>query len=101
MNYRILVSQRAKQMLGTHIKFLVNVNRESTKKTKEKIIEGIKSLEKMPNRFPFLNEKYIPLNKYHKMYIENWYLIIFQIKDDVVYVDYILDCRQDYGWLIK
>lgn len=101
MNYKIIVSDRAKQSLGLHIKFLANVNKASAKKTKEKIIEGIRSLEKMPARFPFFDERYIQRNKYHKMYIENWYLVIFQIKDDIVFVDYILDCRQDYGWLIK
>lgn len=101
MNYKVIVSDRAKQSLGLHIKFLTNINKESAKKTKTKIIEGIRSLEKMPARFPFLDEQYIPRNKYHKMYIENRYLVIFQIKDNIVFVDYILDCRQDYGWLMK
>lgn len=35
-----------------------------------------------------------------KMFIEKWYLILYQIQDDTVYVDYILDCRKDYSWLI-
>ena len=101
MNYEIIVSDRAKQSLGVHIKFLANVNKDAARKTKAKIIEGIRSLEKMPARFPFLDEQYIQRNKYHKMYIENWYLVIYQIKDNMVFVDYILDCRQDYGWLMK
>jgi hypothetical protein len=101
MTYKIIVSDKAKQLLGFHIKFLANVNKESAKKTKTRIIEGIRSLEKMPARYPFLNEQYIPQNKYHKMLVENRYLIIYQIKDNAVFVDYILDCRQDYGWLIK
>lgn len=101
MTYKIIVSDKAKQMLGFHIKFLANVNKESAKKTKTRIIEAIRSLENMPARYPFLNEQYIPRNKYHKMFIENRYLAIYQIKDNTVYVDYILDCRQDYGWLVK
>lgn len=43
---------------------------------------------------------YITQNKYHKMFIEKWYLVLYQIKDDTVYVDYILDCRKDYSWLV-
>ena len=43
---------------------------------------------------------YVPKNKYHKMFIEKWYLVLYQIQDDTVYVDYILDCRQDYSWLV-
>ena len=100
MEYNVIISMRAKQMLGNHLRFLSNVNVDAARKTKQRIIEGLKSLDKMPNRFPFFNESYIPRNKYHKMYIENWYIVLFQIKDNVVYVDYILDCRQDYSWLI-
>ena len=29
-----------------------------------------------------------------------WYLVLYQIQDDTVYVKYILDCRKDYSWLI-
>jgi len=29
------------------------------------------------------------------------YLILYQIKGQMVYVDYIVDCRQDYEWLIR
>ena len=57
-------------------------------------------LEHMPQRFPFFEEAYIPPNKYHKMFIEKWYLVLYQIQDDTVYVEYIVDCRKDYNWLI-
>lgn len=46
-------------------------------------------------------EAYIPMNKYHKMFVAKWYLLLYQIQDDAVYVDYILDCRKDYSWLIR
>jgi hypothetical protein len=26
---------------------------------------------------------------------------LYQVKDQAVYVDYIVDCRQDYGWLLR
>ena len=55
----------------------------------------------MPKRYPFFNEEYIPPNKYRKMFIKKWYLILYQIQEDVVYVDYILDYRKDYQWLDK
>ncbi len=43
----------------------------------------------------------MPANKYHKMFVANWYLILYQIQDDTVYVDYILNCRKGYGWLLQ
>ncbi|MCG2788520.1 MAG: type II toxin-antitoxin system RelE/ParE family toxin, partial [Actinomycetia bacterium] len=35
-----------------------------------------------------------------KMLICKRYLLIYQIKGNIVYVDYIVDCRQDYEWLL-
>ncbi len=88
-------------MLEVHIRFLAQVNKDAARRKKKEIIDALKSLSYMPQRFPFLNEPYLPQNKYHKMFVEKWYLIIYQIKDDNVYVDYILDCRSDYSWLLR
>lgn len=99
--YNVIVSDRARQMLGIHVRFLANVNAAAARKTKSEILKAIRSLGAMPERSPFLDAEHIPLNKYHKMYVESWYLVLYQIKDQTVYVEYIVDCRQDYGWLVK
>ena len=98
--YKVIVSDRAKRMLGTHIRFMAQVNKEAAAKKKE-IMAAMRSLRQMPQRFPYFEELYIRPNKYHKMFIEKWYLVLYQIQDDMVYVEYILDCRKDYSWLIK
>lgn len=98
--YKVIVSDRAKRMLGTHIRFLAQVNKEAAVEKKKELMSAIRSLSQMPQRFPFFEETYITPNKYHKMFVEKWYLILYQIQDDLVYIDYILDCRKDYGWLI-
>ncbi len=98
--YKVIVSERAKRMMGTHIRFLAEVNKEAAKAKKKEIMTAMRSLRKMPQRFPYFEENYITPNKYHKMFIEKWYLVLYQIQDDVVYVDYILDCRKDYSWLV-
>lgn len=98
--YKVIVSDRAKRMLGTHIRFMAQVNKDTAKAKKKELMEAMRSLERMPQRFPFFEEAYIPPNKYHKMFIEKWYLVLYQIQDDTVYVDYIVDCRKDYNWLI-
>ena len=98
--YKVIVSDRAKRMLGTHIRFMAQVNKDTAKAKKKELMEAMRSLERMPQRFPFFEEAYMPTNKYHKMFIEKWYLVLYQIQDDTVYVDYIVDCRKDYNWLI-
>lgn len=99
--YSVIVSERAKRMLGMHIRFVAKVNKKAAISKKNEIIRAMKSLENMPQRFSFLEGAYIPPNKYHKMFVENWYLILYQIQDDTVYIDYVLDCRKDYEWLIR
>lgn len=99
--YKVIVSDRAKRMLGTHIRFMAQVNKDAAATKKKEIMAAMSSLRQMPQRFPYLEERYITPNKYHKMFVEKWYLVLYQIQDGTVYIDYILDCRKDYSWLIK
>ena len=99
--YRVIVSERAKRMLGMHIRFVAQVNKEAAIAKKKELMTAVRSLESMPQRFPFFEETYIPPNHSHKMFVAKWYLVLYQIEDDTVYVDTILDCRKDYSWLIR
>ena len=98
--YKVIVSDRAKRMLGTHIRFMAQVNKEAAMLKKKEIMAVMRSLSQMTQRFPFFEELYITPNKYHKIFIEKWYLVLYQIQDDIVYVAYILHCRKVYIWRI-
>ncbi len=37
---------------------------------KNELMDAIRSLHQMPERFPFLEAEFIPPNKYHKMFAE-------------------------------
>lgn len=87
-------------MLGEHVRFMAQVNKEAVKVKKKDLMEAMRSLEHMPQRFPFFEDVYVTTNKYHRMFVAKWYLILYQIQDDTVYVERILDCRKDPGWLI-
>lgn len=99
--YKVIVSDRAKRMLGTHIRFMAQVNKQAAAAKKKEIMTAMRSLSQMPQRFSFFEGLYITPNKYHKMFIEKWYLVLYQIQDNTVYVEYILDCRKDYSWLVR
>ncbi|MFA6942192.1 MAG: type II toxin-antitoxin system RelE/ParE family toxin [Clostridiaceae bacterium] len=99
--YKVIVSDRARQMLAGHVLFLLQKSPAAARKVKNKLMDAIRSLYQMTEHFPFLEAEFIPPNKYHKMFVEKWYLVLYQVKDQMVYVDYILDCRQDYGWLLR
>lgn len=80
---------------------MAQANKDAAIAQKKTLMAAMRSLSQMPQRFPFFEAVYIPPNKYHKMFVAEWYLILYQIQDDTVYIDYILDCRQDYSWLIR
>ena len=101
MKYKVIVSDRARQMMGTHIRFLAQTSKPAAAALKQRFLSNLRSLEDMPKRYPFFNEPYLPVNKYHSLFVENWFLILYQIRDDTVYVDWIVDVRQDYQWLLK
>ena len=100
-HYQVIVSNKAKRMLAAHIRFLAQVSPKAAAAKKQEIMAALRSLEQMPQRFPFFNEPYIMPNKYHKLFIKKWYLVLYQIQDERVYVDYVLDCRGDYSWLLR
>ena len=63
--YKVIVSDRTKRMLGTHIRFMAQVNKDAAKAKKRELMEAMRSLERMSQRFPFFEEAYMPTNKYH------------------------------------
>ena len=100
MRYKIIVSDKAADMLQKHIAFIGNVSKDAARKEKENIVDAIRKLKDDAQIYPFFESEMIPHNKYHKHVVSKRYIILYQIKDSVVYVDYILDTRQDYSWLL-
>jgi len=100
IRYNVIVSERARQMLAGHVLFLAHKSPAAARKAKNDLVDAIRSLSIMPERFPFLTAEFLPPNKYHKTFVEKHYLILYQIKDQTVFVDYIVDCRQDFEWLV-
>lgn len=100
MSYKVVISERARQMLSVHIRVLAQVHKMAATQMIERFNKSLRSLQTMPQKYPFLNDDHIPPNRYHKMNMETWLLVLFQIKDDTVYVEHVLDCRKDYEWLL-
>ena len=99
--YRAIVSARAVQMLVSHAEFLAQISPAAAERFTVEFEKAAKSLEQMPQRCPWLKGEYIPRSVYRFILFEKRYMLIFQIADDVVYADYVVDCRQDYGWLLR
>ena len=101
MRYSVVVSDRAMQMLVSHAAFIAQVSPSAAERLTDAFERTADSLEVMPQRCPWLVDESIPKNAYRYLLFEKRYMLIFQIKDDAVLVDYVVDCRQDCTWLIR
>lgn len=98
--YTVIVSDEAAQMLVSHSRFLAQVSETAALWLIDEFTEKAKSLEVFPERSPWLGDPLIPAAKYRKLLMEKRYLLIYQIKGDIVHVDAVVDTRQDYSWLL-
>jgi hypothetical protein len=98
--YNVIVSRRAAEMLVSHARFLANVSEEAAQTLMLQFSNAAKSLEYFPERQPWLNDLTLPANKYRKLLFQDRYLVLYQIISKQVYIDYIVDCRQGYRWIL-
>lgn len=99
-SYVVIVSERAVGILAAHARFLANVSQEAAENLIKDFQVAATSLESMPTRNPWVIDPYLPTNKYRKLIFGKRYLILYQIKNENVFVDFILDCRKEYSWLL-
>ena len=98
--YSVIISDEATQMLVSHSRFLAQVSEKAALNLIAEFGEKAKSLEEFPERNSWLTDPFIPAGKYRKLLMNRRYLLVYQVKGNKVYVDYVVDCRQDFGWLL-
>ena len=97
----VIVSDAAYAMLDRHVAFLARVSTHAAVNLMDEILGDIESLSQFPERFPIFDNEFIQDGRYRKMLSAKRYLILYEIDGNGVYVDYIIDCRQDFEWLIS
>lgn len=100
VKYEVIISRRASQMLTSHAMFLSKFNITAADRLIDAFELAANSLEQMPQRCPWLESEYIQGKTYRSLLFEKYYLLLFTVQEGCVYVDYVVDCRQDYQWLI-
>jgi hypothetical protein len=99
--YAVTISDETAQMPVSHARFAELVSETAAFRHIEEFEEKTKSLTTFPERNPWLNDPLIPRGKYRKLLIAQRYMLIYRIKGSTVHVNAIVDCRQDYGWLLQ
>lgn len=93
--YTVEVSANATQMLVSHASFLAKVSTDAADNLIAAFEKAANSLEFMPNRYPLLVDEHIQKNKYRYLTFGKRYMLIYQIINNMVYIDYVLDSRMD------
>lgn len=93
--YTVIVSRRADAMLVGHTRFLANVSVPAAKGLAAEFGKVLDSLEDNPFQFPAETDYELPPGKYRKALFGKRYKALFTVEGEAVYLDAVLDCRQD------
>lgn len=98
--YKILISKRARDMLVQNAVFIAQVSPKAADRLKQAFVTAAKSLQEMPERSARLSFDDASYSNYRKLIFEKHYIIIYQIIGDTVHIEYVVDAKQDYQWLL-
>lgn len=93
-------TETAWDMLIMHACFLANVSVSAANRLIDSFVEMTDNLSAMPERNPWLENDAIPFRKYRKLLFGKYYMALYEIQGNVVYITVVVDCRQDYDWLL-
>ena len=92
--YRIIIATRVKKQLLNHILFLSKVSIPAAKRMRNSFEEVLVRLKDNPFQFP-LDQTFAKLGlSYRKALFDKRYKVLFLVEDDTVYIDSVIDCRQ-------
>lgn len=93
--YTVVVSRRADEMLIRHARFLAQVRVSAARRMTAEFEKVLDTLEQNPFLFPPETDHNLPDGTYRKALFSKWYKAIFSVSENTVYLDAVLDCRQD------
>jgi len=96
--YNVILARRADRMLLSHTEFLARVSPSAARRLLADFRKATKQLAENPLMFPFADEldvPNIPLSTYRKCLFDKRYKAIYLIEGDNVYIDAVIDVRQE------
>jgi plasmid stabilization system protein ParE len=96
--YNVSLARRADRMLLSHTEFLARVSTTAARRLLADFRKVTKQLSTDPFIFPFaddLDVPGIPLETYRKCVFDKRYKAIYLIESNDVYIDAVIDCRQE------
>lgn len=98
--YDVKITDTAWEQMLEHARFLANVSIEAANKLVDEFVEQTGELSRMPERCSWFENAAIPFQRYRKIFFGKYHMALFEIRGNTVYIAAVLDCRQDYSWLL-
>ena len=98
--YNVKITDTAWEQMIEHARFLASVSEDAANRLIDEFVEKSSTLAHIPERCPWLTHDMIPFQKYRKLFIGRYHLALFEIRESTVYITAVVDCRQDYSWLL-
>ena len=98
--YKVIVAEEALLMLGSFIDFIAAKDPKAASAWKNQFYNSIKTLSDFPFMYPILNLRDSILKKYHKCVVNKQVIILYQIEENNVYIDWIIESNQDFYHLL-
>lgn len=95
--YTVIPSSRVDSQLLRHVEFISRVSISAAKRFRGEFAEVLDGLELNPLQFPPETDPNLPEGMYHKAFFAKWYKALFIIDSQnfIVYLDAVVDCRQN------
>ena len=93
--YHVLVSEKARDMLFEHARFLSQVSVQAAERLFDQFEDRVSSLEAMPERCAYYDNPFVLSRQYRKLPLGKYLLILFQVTDNTVYIELIIDGRAE------
>jgi plasmid stabilization system protein ParE len=92
--YSVILSSRVEAQLLQHMEFLARVSVPAAKRFREEYARILDRLEDNPHQFPVETDPNLPAGLYRKALFAKRYKALFSIVENLVYLDAVVDCRQ-------
>lgn len=93
-NYKVIVSKHVAEHLLEHVSFISNVSLIAARDFISEYEVILKRLENNPYEFQ-VDTSFDNTDEYRRAIFAKWYKCLFVIKESTVYIDSVVDCRED------
>ncbi len=94
-NFKVIVSHKAEIMLMEHMRFLANVSGPAARRFLASFKDAKRDISMFPLSAPYEDAEPLPPETYRGCLFYDRYKILYEVGENEVYIDAVIDCRQD------